>query len=287
MSFKNIVNLESGLSDRFKYNYLSLVPIILSLIWLNSAESSEHFSPGTSFSDCVDCPEMMVIPAGSFEMGDLTGKRTGREQPAHKVTLKQKFAIGKYEITYAQWDSCVANGGCKHSANDKNYGRGQRPVGDVGWNDAEEYVTWLAKKTGQTYRLPSEAEWEYVRRAGSTKNFPWGDKLGKGNAVCYTCGIGGVTATISATVGSYAPNEFGVYDMVGLVGEWVEDCGNINYEGAPTDGSAWLTGDCSRRIERGGSFYHGEKYLGPSYRFSKNVDARQPERGFRVARTLQ
>lgn len=152
-------NLESGFSDRFKYNYVSLVAIILSLIWLNSAESSEGFIAGTSFSDCDDCPEMVVIPTGSFEMGDATGKRSDRERPAHKVTLKQQFAIGKQEITYAQWDSCVADGGCKHTADDKNYGRDQRPVGDIGWNDAVEYVIWLAKKTGQLYRLPSEAEW--------------------------------------------------------------------------------------------------------------------------------
>ena len=280
-------NLESGFSDRFKYNYVSLVAIILSLIWLNSAESSEGFIAGTSFSDCDDCPEMVVIPTGSFEMGDATGKRSDRERPAHKVTLKQQFAIGKQEITYAQWDSCVADGGCKHTADDKNYGRDQRPVGDIGWNDAVEYVIWLAKKTGQLYRLPSEAEWEYVRRAGSTKDFSWGDKLGKGNAVCYTCGIGGVGASISATVGGYAPNQFGIYDMVGLVSEWVEDCANNNYEGAPTDGSAWLTGDCSRRVERGGNFYDDVNSFVPSYRYSKNVDSRQPERGFRVARTLQ
>ena len=280
--------LRSKISHRFKYNFLSFVPIILSLIWLNSAESSEHLTPGASFRDCDDCPEMVVIPTGSFKMGDATGKRSERELPVHTVTLKQQFAIGKHEITYTEWDSCVADGGCKHAADDKNYGRGQRPVGDVGWNDAVEYVTWLTKKTYQSYRLPSEAEWEYVRRAGSTKNFPWGDKLGKGNAVCNTCGIGGVSGSISATVGGYAPNQFGVYDMVGLVSEWVEDCGNNNYEGAPTDGSAWLTGDCSRRILRGGSWYNDdERTLVPSYRFSKTIDARQPERGFRVARTLQ
>jgi formylglycine-generating enzyme required for sulfatase activity len=286
MAIEFRANLESKLNDRFKYNLLPLALIILSLTWLSSAESSEHFSPGDSFSDCNDCPEMVVIPAGSFEMGDTTGKRSGRERPVHKVTFKQQFAIGKYEITFADWDSCVANGGCKHSANDKNYGRGQRPVGDVGWNDAVEYVSWLSKKTGHHYRLPSEAEWEYVRRADSTKNFPWGNKLGKGNAVCYTCGIGGVSAAISATVGSYAANQFGVYDMVGLVSEWVEDCGNNNYENAPTDGSAWLTGDCSRRVERGGSWYDDENYLGPTYRYSKNVDARQEDRGFRVARSF-
>ncbi len=128
MSFKYRVNLEAWFSNRFKYNYLLLVAIILSLFWLNSAESSEQFIAGTSFSDCDDCPEMVVIPTGSFEMGDATGKRSERERPAHKVTLKQQFAIGKHELTNAQWDSCVTDGGCKYSADDKNYGGGQRLV---------------------------------------------------------------------------------------------------------------------------------------------------------------
>ncbi len=143
MSFEFRAILAPGFSDWFKYNYLLPVPIILSLIWLNSAESSKQFIAGTSFSDC---PEMVVIPTGSFEIGDATVKRSDMERPEHKVTLKQQFAIGKHELTNAQWDSCVTDGGCKYSADDKNYGGGQRLVWDISWNDAVEFVTWLAKK---------------------------------------------------------------------------------------------------------------------------------------------
>jgi formylglycine-generating enzyme required for sulfatase activity len=277
-----------GRNGSYCFERLMMVLFMFMLFspWVFALDSTGLLKPGASFRDCDDCPEMVVISAGSFEMGDITGERSNREQPAHRVTFKKSFAIGKFEITFAQWDACVTSGGCKHPANDKNYGRGQRPVGDISWNDAMEYVTWLSQKTEQHYRLPTEAEWEYVRRADSKTNFTWGDRLGSGNAVCYSCGIGGVDVVISTPVGSLAANPYGVFDMVGLVSEWVEDCGNNNYIGAPVDGSAWLTGDCKRRVERGGSWYDEENYLVPSYRYSKNVDARQEDRGFRVARSL-
>ena len=169
-----------------------------------------------TFKDCNDgCPEMVVIPAGSFVMGST---EVDQEKPPHPVTFRQSFAIGKYEVTFAEWEACVRGGGCvgNKTPNDYGWGKGRRPVINVSATDAKEYLTWLSRKTGKSYRLLTEAEWEYAARAGSTSAFPWGNEVGNGNANCHGCGISNQQST---PVGSFRANGFGLYDMHGNVME--------------------------------------------------------------------
>lgn len=140
--------------------------------------------------ECEDCPETLRVPPGEFVMGDASGDGLENERPAHRVRIEEPFSIGKYEVTFDEWDACVAAGGCTHTPDDANWGRGLRPVGNVNWSDAQEYVRWLSELTGARYRLPSEAEWEYAARAGTATRFPWGDDLRKGTAICLECGTG-------------------------------------------------------------------------------------------------
>ena len=227
-------------------------------------------------------PEMVVIPAGRFRMGCVSGRDCGEEElPVREVTLAQPFAVSKYEVTFEQWDACVSGGGCGgYRPDDWGYGRENRPVIDVSWWDAQSFVSWLSVHTGEDYRLLSEAEWEYVARAGSETAFSWGNVIGSDRANCFDCGSqwdGGLTAP-----GSFSPNAFGVHDMHGNVEEWVEDCWNEKYERAPSDGSAWTTGECSSRVTRGGQLvWHmrsaGRRWI-PMARRLNYV-------GFRVARS--
>lgn len=193
-----------------------------------------------TFRDCPDCPEMVVVPAGQFMMGspDNDLAHMTSERPQHKVTIAEPFAVGKFEVTFAEWDACVLNGGCSgYRPSDEGWGRGRRPVIHVSWSDAQEYVAWLSKKSGKTYRLLSEAEWEYAARAGTTTRYAFGNSITTQEAQ--------FSARKTAEVGSFKPNAFGLYDMHGNVMEWVEDCTHIaSYDGAPADGAAW-TGDCS------------------------------------------
>jgi formylglycine-generating enzyme required for sulfatase activity len=208
--------------------------------------------PGTVFRDCGDCPQLVVIPAGSFWMGDLSGGGDDDEKPVHRVTIPRSFAVGKYEVTFAEWDACVSAGGCRHSPGDAGWGRDRRPVINVSWDDAQSYIKWISGKTGMTYRLLSESEWEYVARAGSKTKYPWGNEIGSSEANCNGCGSSW-DGTQTAPVGSFSSNRFGLHDTVGNVWEWVGDCWNGSYAGAPSDGSAQTGGDCSRRVLRGGS----------------------------------
>ncbi len=244
--------------------------------------------PGGTFKDCVQCPEMVVIPGGSFLMGSLAGER-GRvkdEGPQHRVTVR-RFAMGKYELTFAQWDACAAAGGCSRRPGDEGWGRGNRPVIWVSWNDAKQYVAWLSRKTGKRYRLPSEAEWEYAARAGTRTAYWWGEAPGSGNAACKGCGSQWDNKK-TAPVGSFRPNRFGLYDVSGNVWEWVEDCWHGSYAGAPVNGRPWTTGgNCRDRVMRGGSWYINPRYLRSAYRYSNEPGNRYANLfGFRVARTL-
>jgi len=239
--------------------------------------------PGSTFRDCARCPEMVVVPASSFLMGDLSGRGLHTERPSHRVTIPQPFAVGLYEVTYGQWDVCVAEGGCTHSPSDQNWGRGNRAVDNVNWADAMQYVDWISQKSGKRYRLLTEAEWEYMARAGTTTAYPWGEELGSGNAVCLSCKVGSV---MTIEVGQLPPNDFGIYDTVGSRREWVQDCWNSSFEGAPADGSPWTAGDCSRRVVRGGSWYGSARYLRSARRESALVQERDPWTGFRLARDL-
>jgi formylglycine-generating enzyme required for sulfatase activity len=212
------------------------------------------------FKECSDCPEMVVVPAGRFMMGSPDGQGNADEHPQHAVTITKSFAVSRYELTFDQWDVCSAQGSCKYIS-DERHGRGQRPAINLGWYDAQSYVAWLSRITGQEYRLLSEAEYEYAARAGAQTVYPWGDDIGNGNANCRGCGSQwdtkrtvGVLGGETAPVGSFAANGFGLYDMVGNVSEWTEDCYHDSYAGAPVDGTAWTGGDCGGRVVRGGGF---------------------------------
>jgi formylglycine-generating enzyme required for sulfatase activity len=236
---------------------------------------------GEFIRDCQGCGEMVVLPAGSFDMGS----NVEYENPVHRVTIAKPFAIGRYEVTFDEWDRCVEEKGCKYQADDRGWGRGNRPVINVSWLDAKEFVAWLSQKTGQTYRLPSEAEWEYAARAGVNTPFWWGRDVGSRQANCRECNTG--TGQQTQPVGSYNPNPFGIYDTAGNAAEWVEDCWNDNFRGAPRDGSAWLAGQCRLRVLRGGAFDSQGKYVRSTARFRYDTDVRYSANGFRVVRELQ
>ncbi len=225
---------------------------------------------------------MIVVPAGEFEMGS---NETHFEKPEHRVKIANPFAIGRYEVTFREWDLCVAAGACRYRPDDHGWGRDNRPAIDVSWDDAKTYVAWLAQTTGQKYRLPSEAEWEYAARAGTTTAYWWGRDAGTGHANCDGCG--GKAARQTVPAGSFTPNAFGLFDTAGNAAEWVEDCWNDSYRGAPKDGSAWTTGQCRLRVLRGGSFGNKANAIRSAARFRYDADVRYYANGFRVARDLQ
>lgn len=248
-----------------------------------------------AFRDCEDCPLMVEVRAGSFTMGSTEADRQWavgqgaleeqleNEKPQHRVQITEPFAVGKYEVTFAEWDACVADGGCNgYNPDAALCGLGRKPVIHVSREDAQAYVAWLSNETGQPYRLLSEAEWEYAARAGTTTSYSWGDGISAENA-----NYGGIQGC--TTEGDHYPrNPWALYDMHGNVWEWVEDCWNDSYQGAPSDGSAWASGDCSRGVFRGGSWDSRFWWLRSAYRFgSSAVNRRLNDVGFRVARTLR
>ena len=245
--------------------------------------------PESPFRDCPVCPEMVVVPAGSFRMGCVSGQYCrDNEKPVHRVTIAAPFAVGKYEVTFDEWDACVADGGCDgYEPDDRGWGRGRRPVFIVTWNRAQAYVLWVSKKTGKPYRLLSGAEWEYAARAGSETAYSWGNELGRNRTNCRG-GCGSRWDLQTAPVGSFAANAFGLHDMHGNVREWVQDCWNGTYAGAPADGSAWERGDCNTRVIRSGSWANTEpSEFRSAYRlgYSSTRYARAYV-GFRVARSV-
>ncbi len=238
--------------------------------------------PGDIFRDCQDCPELVVVPTGDFVMGS---NDTPYEKPTRTITVPRPFAIGRHEVTFAQWDQCADAGVCKHRPDDHGWGRANRPVVNVSWEDTKLFLAWLSQKTGQKYRLPSEAEWEYAARAGTKTPFWWGRDAGTGHAQCSNC-ISPPPQQV-APVGSFRPNGFGLYDTAGNAAEWVEDCWNDNYRNAPKDLSPWTSGDCRLRVLRGGSFTSAVNAVGSAARFRYDVDVRYYANGFRVLRELQ
>lgn len=246
--------------------------------------------PGLTFRDSLasggDGPEMVVIPAGSFRMGCVSGVdcHPGGEEPVHEVTIPWPFAVGSHEVTFAEWDACVAAGGCGHRPDDRGWGRGRRPVINVSWRDVREYVAWLSAETGTAYRLPSESEWEYAARAGSDTAYGWGNEIGSGRANCAGCGDEWSHQT--APAGSFPPNSWGLRDMHGNVWEWVEDCWHRSHDGASPDGAARPSDDCSRHALRGGSWDVGRAFVRSASRFGHGSGIRVGYLGFRVARTL-
>jgi formylglycine-generating enzyme required for sulfatase activity len=230
--------------------------------------------------DCDRCPELVLIPAGTFDMG--SDEVFEFEKPVHQVTIRKPFYIGKREVTFEEWDACADEGGCGYRPSDRGRGRGKRPVTDIDWKDATGYLVWLSSKTGHSYRLPTEAEWEYAARAGTTTSFPWGRTVDKNRANCLGCNPEPLKQTVET--GSFPPNAFGLFDMAGNAAEWVEDCWSDNYKGAPTDGTAFTKPGCRERVLRGGSFNNDSRYLRSAARFKYDYDVRFYTNGFRVAR---
>jgi len=258
--------------------------------------------------DCPECPELVVVPAGEFWMGSRPRQGDSVEHPRHRVVIDEPLAVGRFEVTFAQWDACRRAGGCSHHPYDEGWGRGRYPVINVNWGDAREYVRWLSRKTGERYRLLSESEWEYVARGGTDSTRYWGhdpadacdyanvaDSSLKANPPewwsdsivnwkFHPCRDG---QTYTSPAGLFSPNGFGLYDMLGNVWEWVKDCWHEDYADAPEDGSAWIRGgDCEFRMLRGGSWGDDPEFVRSASRLGGATGARLNDIGFRVARTL-
>jgi formylglycine-generating enzyme required for sulfatase activity len=247
---------------------------------------------GNVFKECADCPEMARLEPGAFRMGAPASEpaRHISEGPVTPVTVSKPFAIATTEVTFAQWDACIADGGCRYLPPDQGWGRADRPAVNVSFDDAKAYADWLSQKTSKTYRLPSEAEWEYAARAGSRGPFAIGASLAP-TAANYNAhfaygGKKGEYRKQTVPVASFAPNKFGLFDMHGNAWEWTADCWTENHEGAPQDGSAALGGDCSRRVLKGGAWNTGGWRLRSAHRIGKARTAREYDNGFRVVRDL-
>ena len=255
---------------------------------------------GERFRDCEECPELVVVPAGSYLMGSPPSEegRADNEGPQRRVTIAESFAVGVYEVTFEEWAACVEGGGCGgYRPDDEGRGRGGRPVINVSWEDAQQFVAWLREETGMAYRLLSEAEWEYVARAGTDTARYWGESE---SGQCRYANAADVAAKSwistehhdklapcddghdrTSPVGSYAENDFGLHDVLGNVMEWTQDC----YAGAPTDnGSPWRRGECGSRVVRGGAWHNTPSVLRSAYRLEVDADIRSRFVGFRVAR---
>jgi formylglycine-generating enzyme required for sulfatase activity len=253
--------------------------------------------PGKRFRDCDDCPDLVVLASGSYWQGAEEDSKAAlaNEKPMRKVVLQKPLAIGIHEVTMAQWQVCVAGGACQ-PVNDNGWGGGARPVMMVSWNDAQGYLEWLSKKTGQRYRLPSESEWEYAARAGDTTEWPDDNPAG----VCTMANLAGsetgfrwahnacsdAWALETAPVGSLLSNMFGLHDALGNVAEWTADCMSLSYADAPADGTANSRGLCNSRVTRGGSWFSGARESRLSARFNLKAGDRNDFTGFRVVREL-
>jgi formylglycine-generating enzyme required for sulfatase activity/energy-coupling factor transporter ATP-binding protein EcfA2 len=261
-----------------------------------SAQREAALKPKQEFQDCGRCPRMVVVPGGRFMMGSLAGKGADDEHPQHLVTIARPFAIGKFEVTFDEFDTCAELGGGCTKPYDYGWGRGSRPVVSVSWDGAQKYLSWLSRETGKQYRLLSESEYEYAARGGKQTAYPWGDTVeldGKAMANCSDC-TSLWDDRQTAPVGQFAANSFGLYDMVGNVWEWVQDCYHPGYEidvsqsevKAPENGSAWTDSQCQERVVRGGSWDYDPQYLRSAVRDRNSSFFQGSDLGFRVARTL-
>ncbi len=246
-----------------------------------SAAEERALRPKDTFKECDACPEMIVVPAGSFTMGspESEERRSNDEGPQHVVTFERPFAVGRFEVSFDQWQQCVLGGGCNRSRlNNGNSGwiqvQGNTPIILVSWDDAKDYAAWLSKKTGRSYRLLSEAEREYVMRAGTTTTFWWGNSIAPSQRGRL------------APVNFFDPNPWGLYQVHGNVYDWTADCYHDSYQGAPTDGSPWRTGNCNRRVLRGGAFDSDANKLRSAARYAGHIQSYSLSFGIRVARTL-
>jgi formylglycine-generating enzyme required for sulfatase activity len=255
----------------------SVTPVVG--VFPKPAPSPSEHSVGDVFKDCDVCPEMVVVPAGEFMMGSEDGE--ANERPVHRVRIPVPFAVGKFEVTFDEWDACVSAGGCDgYRPADNTFGRGRRPVINVSWNNAQSYLAWLRQKTDKQYSLLSEGEWEYVARARTTTKFHTGHWIGSFQAnFDHSKGK-------TAPAGSYGPNAFGLHDVHGNVWEWVEDCWNNNYRDVPSGGTAVTTGICTERVLRGGSWVDVSRDLRVANRHRERHNFPLGTYGFRITRTL-
>jgi len=278
---KHLITSRRAKAMKSGFSYSLPILGLLSILMLPLAGCDDTTKPGVVFKDCETCPEMVVIPAGSFKKGDLSGAGSTHAKPVRKVTIGYSFAVGKYEVTQAEWEAVMG-------MNPSEFNGAQRPVEKVSWEDAKAFVKKLSEQTGKEYRLLSESEWEYMVRAGSTTKYPWGDEIDSSKAK-YASGDGSKKSTVP--VGSYSANAFGVYDTAGNVMEWVEDCWHENYhenyKDAPDDGSAWTSGgNCKVRVLGGGCWYNGPGYVSSAVRSVHYTSKQLNGIGFRIARTL-
>jgi formylglycine-generating enzyme required for sulfatase activity len=321
----------TGDEEAMMHAWAPLFGIVMAIDLCSPCVGQAPLSPGEeralkahdSFKECVGCPEMVVVPAGAFVMGSPEDEaaRDGNEGPQRPVQIGRPFALGKFEVTVGEFGAFVretsydTGSTCdvwqdgtwaeRAGYSWRNPGFPQsdaHPAACLSWDDAKAYLAWLSRKTGKTYRLPTEAEWEYAARAGATTTFHFGndrnDYCRHGNGADQTAqqqvpgaGSWSVLAcrdghAYTAPVGSFAANAFGLHDALGNVFEWVEDCWNDSYAGAPTDGSAWTSGDCTIRVQRGGAWGYPPDYLRTAVRGRQPQAYRYVNAGIRVARTL-
>jgi|WetSurMetagenome_2_1015567.scaffolds.fasta_scaffold117903_2 formylglycine-generating enzyme required for sulfatase activity len=302
---------------------LHLVFVIVSAVAMSMAaglaaskKAAQHQKAGTVFRDCPTCPEMVVIPPGSFIMGSPeTEKGRDIDEIQHKVTITYWFAVGKYPITWNEWEACMRDAMCDGQAVEaalrldpdgkpiqqyKDHGRGSRPVVGVSWYDAQNYVGWLNRKNGrEEYRLLSESEFEYAARGGTTTAYWWGDKPSHDHANygrdSVEDGLGGLAkgrdiwVDETSPVGSFPPNPFGLYDMHGNIYQWIEDCYETDVTKMPIDGLAIKSGNCSSRGFRSNSFESNANTLRSANRafvYAPHTRGRN-YLGFRVAKDLK
>jgi formylglycine-generating enzyme required for sulfatase activity len=255
-----------------------------------AASSDEEEAPAAgpagavaAVKDCDVCPLMVALSPAPFTMGSNSGDPS--ERPAHKVALHTPFAIGKYEVTVDQWNQCVKASVCPVVPSSAD-AAGNLPMRDVSWDEAQLYLKWLSTVSSRPYRLPTEAEWEYAARGGTTTRYWWGEQMKGGNSSCQGCGEPW-KADGPPPAGSFIANPFGLHDMNGSVWEWVQDCWHSTYKGAPADGSAWADANCQSRVIRGGSWREDGSYMLSTTRFKYDASVRQSQNGFRVARSLR
>lgn len=260
-----------------------------------SAEIEAKLKARDSFKECPECPEMVVVPKGSFMMGTPADEpvRHNGEDPIHRVTIAKPFAVGRFSITFDEWDACLADQGCNGvNGKDSSFGRGRMPAQGLSFNDVQSYLVWISRKSGRTYRLPSESEREYFTRAGTTTRFWFGNRISQQDAnydawLPYSDSPRGETSKGPKPVDSYAPNPFGLYQVHGNIFEWTQDCFNKRYnEDKPSDGRPWLDGDCSKRMTRGGRWSFAANMLRSGYRSEESADYAGTVYGFRVVRDL-
>ena len=282
--------ISSGFGTHRVGGRAATVAVLAPLCLTGCATFGHSYPEGDTLRDCEVCPELVVVPLGKFVMGSPATESGHQdyEGPQREVEIHSPVAVGVYEVTFAEWDACVAAGACGGlTPGDEGWGRAGRPVVNVSWSDVQEYLRWLSDETGSEYRLLSEAEWEYVARAGSSTARYWGEPAsdqcqfangGDGEAPCPD----GYPQT--APVGSFEPNAFGLFDALGNVWEWTQDCWEDSYPSEPGGADARLSGDCTKRVVRGGSWFNGPMPLRSASRGWYPVDSRERVVGFRVAR---